>query len=478
MSVRTEQRRPLVVDLDGTLIRSDLLVETTFSFVRKRPSEVPQLVRAFVRGKAALKRFLARDSAVDVARLPFEEAVLTLMRSARREGREVILATASDRNLAEAVAAHVGGFDDVIATDNGINMSGERKGRELMQRFGRGGFDYVGNGRADLPVLAYAYAGYLVGPTRGVARAAASVNPRARVIAASDTTWLDWVRALRVHQWAKNLLVFLPMIAAHRVDAATLFQAGTAFILFCLLASSVYLINDLFDLPEDRRHASKRRRPVASGRVSIVWTALVALLLLATGIGAAASLMPAPFTATLAVYAIVTLAYSLRIKRQAMADVLTLALLYTIRVVAGGTAIEVPITAWMLAFTVFAFLSLALVKRYAELIAAPGSCEDARLDGRPYLRSDKPLLSSFGAASGYLSALVLALYINDPATTTLYSRPTIIWLVLPMWLYWLNRAWWLAHRGNMHDDPVLFAIKDRQSYLIGAAMALVFVAAL
>jgi 4-hydroxybenzoate polyprenyltransferase len=283
-------------------------------------------------------------------------------------------------------------------------------------------------------------------------------------------------RALRVHQWIKNLLVFVPLLMAHRIlDAGVLTQATLAFIAWCLCASAVYLINDRLDLEADRLHATKRHRPLAAGTLSLsaIW-ALVPLLGL-SGLAIAFLLLPVSFGISILFYLGLTTAYSVHLKRMLMIDVLILAGLYTLRVLSGGYATGIPVSPWLLAFSMFLFLSLAFVKRYAELLAAdPALTETSR---RNYSAHDADLLKSFGSASGYLSVLVLVLYINSREVVALYRRPTILWLVGPCLLYWITRIWLLAHRGEMDEDPILFTVKDRTSYLVGGLVATVIIVA-
>jgi 4-hydroxybenzoate polyprenyltransferase len=282
---------------------------------------------------------------------------------------------------------------------------------------------------------------------------------------------------MRLHQWSKNLLLFLPMLAAHRLEPLLVLQSFGAFVVFGLAASSVYLLNDLLDLPDDRAHPHKRHRPIASGRITLPQAIVLAPALLLTALAGGWLLFPPTFFAVLTAYYAAALAYSLFLKRKVIVDVLTLGLLYTLRIVAGAAALALPLTAWMLAFSLCAFISLAIIKRYAELLASPDLHGESSLAGRGYRANDLPLLQSFGTASGYLSVVVLALYIRDPATAVLYGRPAIIGLAVPIWLYWISRAWLITDRGGMHDDPVLFALKDRTSYLIGLALAITFLAA-
>lgn len=470
---------PLVVDLDGTLIRSDLLVESGLRFVRRAPLEAMRPLVWLGRGKAVLKARLAERGGVDVTTLPYEPSVLALIDEARRDGRRVVLATASHVSLAEAVARHLGCFDEVIASTEAENLAAERKRDRLVERFDAGGFDYAGNSSADLPVWSVARKAYVVNADEALLRRAHAQGKVAGVLGAPAERhgrgWRDWAGALRMHQWAKNILLFIPLLAAHVFDdPARVLAVAVAFVLFGLCASSVYLLNDLLDLEEDRRHPRKRERPFAAGRLPAVAGLVLSPALLLPAFALAAWLLPWPFVVAMGGYYLLTLAYSLRVKRVMGLDVIALAVLYTFRIVAGAAAAEVPLSFWILAFSMFMFLSLAMLKRYAELFDARASGADVGERGRSYLPGDLEMLAPLGAAAGYLSVLVLALYIHDPATAAAYASPELIWMACPLLLFWVTRMWMLAHRGEMHDDPMVFALRDRTSIAIGVAFVMIF----
>lgn len=469
---------PLVVDLDGTLLRSDLLLETGMAFVRHRPLKALRLFKWLVKGKATLKANLARAVDIDVTVLPYDPAVLDLVNSARNSGRKVVLATASHISLAERIAEHLGIFDQVLASDEKVNLSSHRKRDLLVEHFGVKGFDYVGNSSDDLSVWEVSRDAYVVNPERGVERRAQAIGNVKEVMLSNVAGAKDWRKALRLHQWMKNILIFVPLLAAHQLGNYLLIWQGVmAFLFFGLCASSVYLLNDLLDLADDRHHGTKRFRPFASGRLSIGSGIMVFPLLLTGAFASAALFLPWAFVATLVAYYILTFAYSLWLKRQMAVDVIALAALYTLRIIAGAAAFGLELTFWILAFSMFMFLSLALVKRYAELGEARRKGLTHKTRGRGYYPGDLEMISSLGASSGYLAVMVLALYIHDQATTSLYAHPQIIWLACPLLLFWVTRVWMLTHRGQMHDDPVVFAIRDRISLMVGALFCLVFWAA-
>lgn len=471
------RKLPLVVDLDGTLLNTDCLVEAIFAYLRANPLRVFLVVYWLLRGKAWLKARLAERMPLDVTTLPYNRALLDAIRSERTAGRPVWMATATHQSQADAIADHLGLFCGALGTSEANNLSRERKRDALVERFGVGGFDYAGNARDDLPIWAAANQAWVVNPEWGVARRASRVAEVAEVIRDQPPRLRSILRAMRLHQWAKNALIFVPLATSHQVlDGQLLLAAGVAFLAFGLCASGVYLLNDLVDLRDDRQHPVKRLRPLASGALPVKWGALLAPGLVFAGLLAGLLLSPL-FLLVLVGYLALTSLYSFYLKRLVLVDVITLAMLYTARIIAGAVACGLTLTFWILAFSVFIFLSLALVKRYTEL-AESDIREKETLSGRGYRAGDLQLLTALGAASGYLSVLVLALYIQDPGTAELYSRPALIWLACPILLYWVSRTWLLTHRGQMNDDPVVFALKDRASQLAGALFVTVFVLAI
>lgn len=470
--------RPLVVDLDGTLIRTDVLIESGFAYLKSAPHRFYRPLMWLAQGgKPALKAGLAENTSVDVTALPYDPAVLAWLKEERNTGRPLLLATASHERYAHAIADHLGLFEKTFATCEGVNLSAEKKRDRLVAEFGEKNFDYAGNSRDDISVWQSAARAYVVNPCSGVERAARKIGNVERVIESRPPTIKTWTKSLRLHQWLKNLLIFVPLLAAHRVaEPGLLITALLAFVAFGLCASSVYLLNDLIDLEDDRHHPTKCKRPLASGALPLTWGIGLFPILLAGAFLLAGLILPWHFTAVLGGYYALTLAYSFWLKRQIMVDVVVLAMLYTLRIVAGTMAVGAHLTFWLLAFSMFIFLSLALVKRYAELhsMNARGLVKSR---GRGYVASDLPLISSLGAASGYLSVLVLALYIQDGHTASLYQHPQLIWLACPLLLYWISRTWIFAHRGLMHDDPIVFAASDRVSLAVVVLFAIVFWAA-
>ena len=467
---------PLCVDLDGTLIRSDLLFESALSLLRRNPFYVFVFALWLLRGRAHLKREIAQRADVDPATLPYDERVVDWLREQQGQ-RPRVLCTASDAALANGVATHLGLFDEVLASDGTRNLAGRHKGEALRARYGDKGFDYAGNEYRDLHIWKHARRAVVVNGGSGLARAAGDCCDVERVFEARRGGLRTWIKALRVHQWLKNLLVFLPLFTSHRVlETATALNCILAFLAFGLCASGVYLLNDLFDLDADRRHPRKRLRPFAAGTLPLSAGVVAAPLLALAGLALAAWLS-LPFAGVLACYYALTLAYSLRLKRIVMLDVIVLAALYTVRIIGGAVVIGGGLSFWLLAFSMFLFLSLAMLKRYTELRTLLGSGK-SEASGRGYAVDDIALIQSLGGASGYMSVLVLALYINSTASEALYRHQQVLWLLCPLLLYWISRIWLIAHRGYMHDDPVVFALVDRVSRVILALCAIVVAGAI
>lgn len=472
--IRAEPPLPLAVDLDGTLVLSDTLHESILALLRGNPLLLFVMPFWLLGGKARFKREIARRLVPDPASLPYNEPLLAWLRE-QRPGRKLILASAADAGIVNAVADHLQLFDEVLASDGERNVAGEAKSQALVQRFGEGGFDYAGNSRVDIEVWRHARASIVVNASASTRHQAQALGNVAQEFPSRPGGIRGWARALRLHQWVKNLLVFVPLLSAHLwFDQTAATNTLIAFIAFSLCASSVYLLNDLMDLPSDREHPRKRHRPFASGLLPLAGgVALIPFLLIAAF--ALSLLLPERFSLVLAGYFALTLAYTFVLKRIEIVDVVVLACLYTARIIAGAVAIPVAASFWLLAFTMFLFLSLALVKRYAELVLMRDRRQSAAA-GRGYQIDDLPLIGALGVASGYLSVLVLALYVNSGTDATgLYGHPKLLWLLCPLLLYWISRAWMLTHRGRMHDDPLLFAVRDRISQVI-MALTLVIVA--
>jgi 4-hydroxybenzoate polyprenyltransferase len=464
----------IAVDLDGTLVHTDLLVENLFLFLRLFPLRILEVISWLLSGKVHFKNRLADAILPDVSRLPYNIDLLVWLKQQRSDGALIVLATASNARIANKVADYLGVFDEVFGTES-INLSSVHKQQLLVQRFGERGYEYVGNSSADLAVWKSASVIHVVNPERGVLAAARQSGFMGKVFLNSSPFFQTLLKALRIHHWTKNLLIFVPLAASHRfLETQLVFHGWLAFLAFGACASSVYLLNDLLDLPDDRNHTTKRHRPLAAGTLPILHALLLMPVLLICAFGLALWFLPLQFTCVLAAYYLLTLAYSLWLKRVVMLDVVILAILYTARVVAGSLAMALVATFWILAFCMFIFLSLALIKRYTELREAQLNDQTALPTGRGYYPADFELLASLGTSSGYISVLVLALYINDAASGNLYHSPQWMWAACPLLLFWLSRAWMLAHRGQMLDDPIVFALRDKVSRWIGLAFIIVF----
>ncbi len=466
-SASDKQKRgiPLCVDLDGTLVNTDTLVESTLLLVKKNPLYIFALFIWLLSGRANLKEQIASRTALDVTTLPYNHKLLDWLQAQRTDNRELILVSASNQRIVNVVADHLKLFSRVMASTSTHNLSAGNKRDELDEQFGKGNYDYVGNSRDDVKVWAHCNSAVLVNATASVLASARKVAEVERVFPPEYKTLPALLKAMRPRQWSKNLLIFVNILMAHQVTNSTLLSATIiAFIAFCLCSSSVYLINDLLDLQADRRHSEKHNRPFASGRVSLVVGILTAPLLLAVAI-ALARYAGSAFLVSLLVYFGVTLAYSFYLKRIVILDVLVLAVLYTLRIVAGAAVAGVMPSFWLMSFSLFIFTSLAMAKRYAELKSLEHDAT-AWASGRGYHVGDLAIISNLGVASGYIATLVLALYINSPDVVELYRNEALIWLLCPMLMYWMGRIWLLASRGDLHQDPVVFATGDKTSYLI------------
>ena len=458
----------LVVDLDGTLLKSDTLYESFWSAFGKNWRTPFLSVVALGRGKAALKDYLRSAAEIDVSTLPYDEVVVAYIHAYRQQGGRVALVTASNQILADNIAEHLQIFDEVHGSDDTHNLKGASKAAFLIERFGRDAFQYMGDAHADLPVWEASQEIVTVNAAPSLRQKAEDLGKPIEHLVTKAKSMHPYIKALRPHQWLKNSLIFLPMLAAHHLDAATFFSSLLAFIAFSLVASSVYVLNDLLDLNADRAHPRKRLRPFASGAVPIAHGGYLALALLLGGTLVAAFLGWA-FLLALGAYYVLTTAYSLTLKRKIVLDICVLAGLYTMRIIAGGVATGIELSVWLLAFSIFFFLSLAAVKRQAELVdmAERGTLT---AKGRGYHVADLPIISMVGLAAGYIAVLVMALYVNSPTVQELYAFPYALWGICCVLLYWLTRMVLITHRGAMHDDPVVFAAKDRVSQLCFVVM--------
>jgi 4-hydroxybenzoate polyprenyltransferase len=462
---------PLVVDVDGTLIKTDLLYEASLRMIAIQPFQAWRMLVWLAKGKIALKTALADRGDPGTATMPLREEVIAAIQAAQGANRPVYLASASDRRYVEKLAARVGGIEGVFATDATVNLSGAAKAQRLVAEFGAGRFDYMGDADVDFPVWRQARKVLALTHDGALEERLLEAFPDAEIVARPRPRAKDYLKALRPHQWVKNVLVFLPMIAGHQFTAQTIVSSIMAFACFCMAASSSYLINDLLDLPGDRDHPLKRLRTFAAGTIPLRHGIFVAALLIIIAFSTAATL-PRHFAAMLGLYYATTLVYSFVLKRKVMIDVVVLGGLYTLRVLGGVTASGAAQSPWLLMFSLFLFLSLAIVKRCSELTARIADGKGAAL-GRGYRVEDLRVLLPFGAAAGYGAVFVVALYLSSPEVRVLYAHPTRLWLVCPLLMYWISRVFVISNRNELHDDPVVFAITDRVSWATAVCVAVV-----
>jgi 4-hydroxybenzoate polyprenyltransferase/phosphoserine phosphatase len=455
---------PLVVDLDGTLVRTDLLWESLALFLRRHFVRAWLLPLWLLKGKAGFKERLAREIEFDAAALPYDKAVLSLVRSERESGRTTVLATGAQRRLAEQVAAHTALFDLVLATED-INLTSHNKAGRLAALYGEAGYDYIGNSRADLPVWLRSRRAYAVGGHFALADGRSTIL----VGAGRGNVARALFKAMRPRQWLKNVLVFVPMLAGHALQPDTLAQSLLAFAAFCACASSAYLLNDALDAQDDRVHPTKHKRPIANGTLPIALALLASPVLACVGLAACALLRPL-LLLPLGVYFAATLAYSFWLKRLLMVDIVALAILYSLRVLGGSAATGIEPSFWLIAFSFFMFLSLALLKRHSELFNLHREGKE-KTRGRGYTTADKTPVGIMGINSAFVSVLVFMLYFNSQNVLELYRHPAWLLGILPLLVFWLGRLWTLSFRGQVNEDPVLYVSKDKVSLIVMALCA-------
>ncbi len=476
-SMKIVDQLPLAVDLDGTLVKTDTLLESFLALLRQNIFYIFLMPFWLIKGKAFLKHEIAKRINIDITSLPYNRNFLTFLIEEHSHGRPLILATASDLIIARKIADHLSIFSDVLASNGKDNMKGSNKLKALKDKFGDKGFDYAGNEYVDIKIWAGANSAIVVNGSKRLAEAVREITPVSHIFNDRKSPVKVFFHAIRVHQWAKNLLVFIPLFAVHKwADYPLLRDSIYAFAAFSIIASSVYLLNDLWDMENDRHHHNKRERPFASGDLSL-FAGMVMVPLLLIGSIVVSLLLPLNFLFILGIYYVITLTYSFYLKRVVLVDVIILAVLYTLRIIAGGMATGISISQWLLAFSVFLFVSLAFAKRFSELYILRKNNKEMT-KGRGYFAGDLDQLAIMGSASGYIAVLVLALYMNSSEIKMLYKQPELLWLICPLFLYWISRVWLLTHRGDMHDDPIIFAVKDRVTYLIGlCVVGIVMIAA-
>lgn len=463
---------PLFVDLDGTLVKTDLLAEGAVALLKSSPLYLFSMLFWLVKGgKARLKAEIANRVTLDINTLPLQTEFVEYLQSEFQQGRRLYLATASNYVLAKRVADRLNIFTDVLASDDRCNLKGKNKLQAILTKTSDGEFDYAGNAHVDIHIWRKCRKAIVVNPDIGVVLAAEKVCEIERVFEDRPSFVRVWIKATRVYQWVKNILLGVPLIAAHVFNTEAFLNVFLAFFAFGIVASATYLLNDLLDVNADRQHQRKSKRPFAAGNISIQHGLIAMPLLLAVGLYIA-SVVSTDFLLVIVAYLIVTLAYSLYFKALMLIDVILLASLYTLRIVAGAVAVDVVMSSWLLAFSMFIFLNLALVKRSSELVSLTQRNIDVT-NGRDYRVADSHILNSMGVCAGYLSVLVLALYVDSPDGQINYTQPHILWLLCPLLLYWISRMWMKTARAEMHDDPVIYSMRDRASWIVFFLMALI-----
>ena len=455
----------LVVDLDGTLLRSDMLFESFWSAIGRDWKSLFRALRTFFSGRAALKQYLAETAKVDVSVLPYDLKLIEFIKSWREHGGKTALVTASNSKFAADIAAHLGIFDEFHGSDGTTNLKGTNKANFLTDKFGNEEYAYMGDSAADLAVWKKSAKAITVNASKSIQSRVEKIGKPFEHLSTVENKIRPYLKALRPYQWLKNVLVFVPILTSHKVNAESFLNSVTAFLAFSLVASSVYVLNDLLDLESDRIHPRKRNRPFASGSVPITHGSLLVFGPITLGLIISAQL-GWEFLSVMLCYALITTTYSLYFKRLVVFDVCLLALLYTTRILAGGIATDITLSVWLLAFSIFFFFSLAAVKRQAELVDL-AKRKHLSATGRGYHVDDLPIISMIAIGSGFVSVLVLALYINSPEVLKVYRSPTVLWGICCILLYWITNIAVATHRGIMHDDPIIFAVKDRVSQFCG-----------
>lgn len=467
--------RTVVLDLDETLLSTNVLHELALVYLKQNPLRIFQLIGWLAKGRAHLKSRLSQTVTLDVDVLPANEAVIAYAEEQKRLGARVVLATATDSLIARRIARRFSFIDEVIGTENGVNLKGAEKARRLVALFPNG-FTYVGDSQPDLKVWAVAKSAVVVTGSDSLVRRVEKITEIDLRVGIADAG-KAMLRAMRLHQWAKNALVFAPLVLAGMAGSgAAWLQATLAFAALSVLASGTYILNDLFDLQADRQHWSKRNRPIAAGALPIGHALVLCGALVLAAIGLALAAGPAVL-GLLAVYGALTVSYSMALKKQPITDAFVLATLFTLRLGIGVAAVGAMVSPWLLVFSMFLFGSLSLAKRYTELTRM-AELDHAEANGRGYVVDDAPLVLALGMASGLGAIVIMVLYlINDAFLAGFYAEPVWLWSFPAILFLWIGRVWLVSHRGQLHDDPVAFAVRDRSSLIMGGFMALAFVAA-
>ncbi len=469
----------MVIDLDDTLIRTDTLFTLLVKCLRQRPLYFFVLIKELLLcGRSALKNRLSAEFPIDTETLPYRSSIINLCTEHKSKSplNKVILASAADQSIVNNVAIKLNFFDISLGSTRELNLKSAKKLEAIQKIIQNQPFTYVGDSSADIPIWKVSSRGILINPSTKVVQAVKSMGIPFEVIRDRPNLLTLVAKQMRLHQWVKNTLVCVPFIAAHKLNDFRLWVVAlAAFFSFSLLASAVYVLNDLIDVESDRKHPSKCNRPFASGLLPIQ----VGFLLLPSLILGAlliAYFLPIKFVGIACLYFVLNLLYSFYWKEQIILDVILLGSFYTLRILAGGYATETQVSAWLLSFSTFFFFGLAMVKRYTEILKLRDGHKNPF--GRGYCREDYLPVFVLGVGSSLLALLVLSLYFNSTDVAALYSHSKRMWLLVPLLLFWTSRLWLLAHRGNINDDPVVFAIRDRVSWLTGVMFTIVLVISL
>ncbi|MGI6681309.1 MAG: UbiA family prenyltransferase [Bdellovibrionota bacterium] len=475
-----KEKECLFVDLDGTLIKGDLLYECLISIIKKSFFSIFFIPIWLLKGKAYLKEKFSLLIELNVELLPYNQEVVAYIKAKKEKGIRIILATASNHNLAKPISGFLGLFDDVIASNKKENLKGKNKLKKIKSYLSDNNFSkefsYIGDSTADIVIFNEAKEPIIVGNEK-IYNKIKLKNKNAKFIAESAKFSItSFLSMIRTYQWVKNLLIFIPLILSHKfLNIDLVLKAIVAFFSFSFLASSVYIINDIFDINADRMHPSKKHRAIASGDIPISLGLKTVIFLIPFSIVISLSLGK-EFLLILTLYFITTTLYSIFFKKIVLVDILILSLLYTVRILAGGVALNIALSPWLAMFSLFMFFSLACAKRYAELYAVKNNLQH-KIMGRGYQASDLEQIQIFGSSSGYIAVLIFALYIQSDVSVRLYKTPSFLWGLCPLMLYWISRVWLISHRGQMEQDPIIFAMKDKASYIILVFVVIIFVVA-
>lgn len=464
--------RQIYVDLDGTLIKTDLFFEAILKLIKKNPLYIFSLIFWILQGRPVAKEKVAERVDIEAENLPYQQELLDYLKMKKEQGWSLILATASHIRYAQKISDHLGIFDNIIATDQKNNMKGSRKLEEIQKLSAGNPFSYAGDSKADIPIWDAAHSNIFVNAPKSAIQNAKKCDKVEKVISTRSRSMARaFFKGMRPQQWAKNILVFVSLITAHQyTDDDIVITFLLAFVCFSLCASGVYFMNDLLDIEADRHHKTKHKRPIASGDLPIPYGIMGAIILPFLAFSIAMVFLRIEFVLVLAFYFIVTNLYSFSLKTISTADVMTLAVLYTLRVIAGAVAADIELSSWLLTYSIFLFVSLAYLKRYIEISSLASNGENAK--GRGYSADDAETMYSLGTANITASIIVLALYLNSEDVMVQYHHPQILLMLCFLMLYWSNRIWVGARRGKITDDPVIFAIKDKVSRYIGVAFIL------